>query len=189
MTRARGRVIQRGEKVVLREKTVDDAQEDYGWRIDAELATFDAARPLQLRFEDYLSLYREELEYPSPFRRTYAIDDHEGHHIGNIMYYNIDERRGEAELGITIGDRNFWARGYGADAVRSLVTYLFTQTPLKRVYLHTLDWNVRAQRSFRKAGFVSLGTVRRGGNTFVLMEVRKDDWEARQRGGAGPNDG
>lgn len=179
MTRTEGQVIQRGEKVVLRTKTADDAKEDYEWRIDPELATYDAAYPLRMSFQDYLTLHAEELQFPSPFRRTFAIDDLEGKHIGNVMYYNFDERRGEAELGITIGDRNYWSRGYGTDAVRALVTYLFRTTNLRRIYLHTLEWNVRAQRAFTKAGFTPIGTVRRGGNTFVQMEIRRDDWEAR----------
>lgn len=188
MTQAKGRVIQRGEKVVLREKTIDDAREDYAWRTDPELASYDAARPLRVTFNDYLALYAEELQHPSPYRRTFAIDDLEGRHIGNIMYYNVDERRGEAELGITIGDRNYWGRGLGADAVRALVRYLFTTMDLKRIYLHTLDWNIRAQRSFRNAGFVPLETVRRGGHTFILMEIRREDWEAQNRPQQAPTD-
>jgi RimJ/RimL family protein N-acetyltransferase len=38
------------------------------------------------------------------------------------------------------------------------------------VYLKTLDWNVRAQRAFEKAGFQACGRSRRGGNVFVVME-------------------
>src|SRR3989304_4362207 len=63
-----------------------------------------------------------------------------GRHIGNIMYYNHDSARREAELGISIGRRDCWAQGYGADAVAALVSYLFRETELQRLYLHTLDW-------------------------------------------------
>ena len=45
-----------------------------------------------------------------------------------------------------IGDRRFWGKGYGNDAVNTLVRYVFTETRLRRVYLHTLDWNQRACR-------------------------------------------
>ena len=45
---------------------------------------------------------------------------------------------------------------------------------MTRVYLHTLDWNVRAQRSFAKCGFVPVRRVRRNGKDFILMEIGKE---------------
>ena len=64
-TTAQGEVA-RGELVVLREKRIGDAPDDYRWRSDAELARFDAARPFAATYHDYLALYRDELAYPSP---------------------------------------------------------------------------------------------------------------------------
>ncbi len=106
--------------------------------------------------------------------RNLAIEDESGRRIGNVMYYNVDRWRKEAEIGISIGQREYWGRGYGSDAVRTLVRYLFRATDLRRLYLHTLDWNVRAQRAFYKAGFRPCGTAYRNGHTFVVMEVRRD---------------
>ncbi len=162
--------VARGELVVLREKRLTDAREDFGWRSDAELARFDAARPFAAAFEDYVALFRDELAYPSPYRRTLAIEDAGGRHIGNAMYYNIDTIRREVEIGITIGERGCWGQGYGADAVRTLVKHIVRVTGFRRVYLKTLDWNVRAQRAFETAGFRPCGRSRRGGNSFVVME-------------------
>ena len=162
--------VARGEFVVLREKRLADAPEDFGWRTDAELARFDAARPFAATYDDYVALFKDELSYPSPYRRTLAIEDPDGRHIGNAMYYNIDAIRREAEIGITIGERSCWGQGYGADAVRTLVKHIFRVTGFRRVYLKTLDWNVRAQRAFQSAGFRPCGRSRRGGNSFVVME-------------------
>ncbi len=171
--------VARGEHTVLREKRLGDAREDYRWRTDAELARYDAARPFAASFDDYLALYRDELRYPSPYRRTLAVEDAAGCHIGNVMYYNIDTIRREAEIGITIGERSYWSRGYGTDAVRTLVRHILGTTGFRRVYLKTLDWNVRAQRAFEKAGFRVCGRSRRGGNTFVVMEYLSA-WQALQ---------
>jgi ribosomal-protein-alanine N-acetyltransferase len=168
-----GEVV-RGAKVVLRQKRATDAAADYAWRSDPEMARFDAARPFSASFDDFRALHEEELSYPSPSRRTLAIEDHAGRHIGNVMYYNIDYAHGEAELGITIGVREYWGQGYGTDAVRTLVRHLFTRTALRRIYLKTLDWNERAHRCFEKAGFVVYGSNRRGGYDFILMEVRRE---------------
>lgn len=93
------------------------------------------------------------------------------------MYYDIDEAKGEAELGIMIGDRRFWGQAYGTEAVGLLLCHIFSDTSLSRVYLHTLDWNSRAQKSFEKAGFTSTGRVRRNGHNFVAMEIHKAEWE------------
>ena len=162
--------VARGELIVLREKRLGDAPDDYGWRTDAELAKFDAARPFSATYNEYLALYRDDLLYPSPYRRGLAIEDNDGRHIGNVMYYNIDTIRREAELGITIGERAYWGRGYGRDTITTLVQHVFRATGFRRVYLKTLDWNVRAQRAFEGSGFRMCGRMRRGGNVFVMME-------------------
>lgn len=177
MTRVSDDEIARGQKVRLRRKRLSDAPVDYAWRRDPELARFDAASPLRSSYSDFLVTYREDIDYPSPFRRVYAIEDLDGQHIGNVMYYNIDERRKEAELGITIGDKRYWSRGYGRDSVQTFLRYLFEDIGLRRVYLNTLDWNVRAQHAFQAAGFSSCGVNRRGLHTFITMEIRREEWE------------
>jgi len=186
--------VLRGEKVVLREKSVTDAARDYAWRTDDELSQLDAAAPLRTAFPEFLMFYVEELEYPTPRRRRFAIDTLDGRHIGNCMYYDINEASGECELGIMVGDRNYWGKGYGTDAVRTLLDHIFAATRMKRVYLHTLDWNIRAQKSFEKAGFVPCGRTARNGKTFIQMEVLREQWEkrkqaAQQPGKAAPGNG
>ena len=56
--------------------------------------------------------------YPDPGRCSYAIEDEGGRHIGNVMYYNLREATGEAELGITIGDRRTGVRATAATPCR-----------------------------------------------------------------------
>jgi len=167
-------VAARGRQVILRHKRLSDGADDYAWRCDEELARFDAAPPLRTSFVNFLASLTAQQRYPDAGRRSYAIEDEGGRHIGNVMYYNLREDEGEAELGITIGDRGHWGQGYGSDAVQALVRFLFGSKGLRRVFLHTLDWNTRAQRCFGKAGFEPRGTVWRDGQNFVLMEVRRN---------------
>ncbi|MEX2236466.1 MAG: GNAT family N-acetyltransferase [Dehalococcoidia bacterium] len=174
MTAIQDDVLIQGDLIQLRRKRLGDAPTDYGWRTDPELAGFDAAGPLRTSYEDYLSLYREELQYPGPYRHMFAIETRGGRHIGNVMYYNIDERRSECELGITIGEREYWNQGYGRDAVEAFVRLIFITTNLRRVYLNTLEWNERAQRAFEAGGFNPCGRRRRDGNIFVTMEALRD---------------
>lgn len=170
----------RGEKVVLREKRISDAMKDYSWSIDKELSELDAASPMKLTFQQALILYEEEMHYLSSRRHRFAVDILNGEHIGNCMFYDVNEARGEAELGIMIGDRRYWSKAYGTDAVKTLLRHIFTATKLNRVYLHTLDWNIRAQKSFAKAGFKPIGPVKKHGLRFMAMEVRRSDWEVQQ---------
>ena len=102
-----------GEKVVLREKRIEDAAADFAWRTDEELAKLDATRPLNMSYAEFLRYVKEEIALPNPRSKRLAIDTIDGKHIGNFMYYDIDLRRGEAELGIMIGDRDYWGKGYG----------------------------------------------------------------------------
>lgn len=165
-----------GEKVKVREKRLSDAEEDHTWRQDAELARLDAAAPLRLDIQEYVRQYKRELEHPSAFSRRFGIDTHDGVHIGNCMYYDVDYARGAAELGILLGNRDYWDGGYGTEAVQLLLWHIFTNMPVKRVYLHTLDWNHRAQRSFEKCGFQIIRPVKRSGWEFFYMELKQERW-------------
>jgi RimJ/RimL family protein N-acetyltransferase len=172
--------VAKGEQVLLREKRLGDAPADFRWRSTAALSRYDAARPLTMSYQQYLALYREELLFPSPYRRSFGIEDAAGRHIGNVMYYNVDSLRQEAELGITIGEPAYWGQGFGSEAVLLLATHLFERQGFQRLYLKTLDWNARARECFRKVGFAEYGRSSRSGNTFVLMELRSE-WLAAPR--------
>ena len=89
-----------------------------------------------------------------------------------------------------IGDRDVWARGYGAEVVRLLLDYVFTQNELESVHLRTLEWNVRAQRCFGKCGFVPVGRLKEGYHDFIMMRVTRTQWsrltEERSKLAPGP---
>ncbi len=187
MTATAPRVVAVGRLVRLREKQAEDAPRDYEWRRDIELAAYDATRPITMSYKTFLKTMSEELRRPSKYRRTYAIEEIEGGtHIGNVMYYGYDSLLREAELGITIGVRAYWARGYGTDAVRTLLGYAFEEMELRRMYLHTLTSNIRAQRAFENAGFRRTRQVRRDGYQFERMEISReelDEWLEAERNG------
>lgn len=159
----------KGSKVVLRYKRLRDAHNDYAWSTDRELMRLDAAEPCSLPFTVYMASYPHGLSDPNKIQL--AIDTAEGTHIGNCVCYNIDRVRGEGEVGIMIGDRAYWGQGYGSDALSLFLQYLFNELALERVFLHTLDWNLRAQGCFERCGFTPTGHVARRGFVFVKMEA------------------
>lgn len=158
----------------MREKRLSDASNDYAWRSDPELAHYDAAPPLKLSFREFMLYYSEQLRQLHEGRRWFAIDTLDGTHIGNCMYYDVDWEKKQAKVGIVIGDRQYWDMGYGSDAVMTLISHVFAELALDRVYLDTLDWNVRAQRCFQKCGFVICGNMTSKGNKFVIMELLRN---------------
>jgi RimJ/RimL family protein N-acetyltransferase len=171
--------------VRLREKRIEDAETDFNWRIDPELARLDATTPLRLTLAEYTRYFKDELEFPSPWSVRLAVDTLDGEHIGNVMYYDVDERKRQAELGIMIGVKEYWGRGYGSDAVETALYHIFLDTGIERVYLHTLLWNDRAQAAFRKSGFHVASNVRKDGYEFLLMEVERETWLESHAGDAG----
>lgn len=164
----------KGKKVVLREKRLEDAWQDYAWKTDPELARLDATLPLDVPFKTYLLTYAAELDRRIDGKgRVFAVETMEGKHIGNCCYYNLEWARREAEVGVVIGNAAYWDDGYGTDAMRALVDHVFQKEGLKKVYLHTLVWNTRAQKSFQKCGFVECGRVVRAGYDFIMMEMKR----------------
>jgi RimJ/RimL family protein N-acetyltransferase len=92
--------------------------------------------------------------------RKYMIETQEGVAIGQIDYYDLDWQARSAWISIMLGEREYWSGGYGSDAMRTLLRYLFEQLALHRLVLTVHASNTRAQRSYRKNGFVEEGVLR-----------------------------
>jgi RimJ/RimL family protein N-acetyltransferase len=166
-----------GSKVRLCRKRLSDALNDYAWKTDPALAQLDASLPLATTFTEYLLGYASELRRAKPTKHEFAIETMDGEHIGNCAYYDINETKGEAEIGIMIGNRRYWDRDYGSDAVNTLVSHVFSQMNLRRIHLKTLESNKRAQKCFHKCGFTMCGRMVNNGHSFVLMELHRKQWQ------------
>lgn len=92
----------------------------------------------------------------------------------------------DAWLGIGIGDRADWGKGYGSDALRLALRYAFDELNLQRVSLTVLGANPRAHRAYEKAGFVVEGRARRQSRydgqrvDEVYMGILREEWERLQ---------
>ena len=63
-------------------------------------------------------------------------------------------------MGIFIGDKACWGKGYGPDAIRQLLRYAFEELNLHKVYLTHFGQNERGRRCYEKCGFVQEGVLR-----------------------------
>jgi RimJ/RimL family protein N-acetyltransferase len=91
---------------------------------------------------------------------TGFIIEADGHCIGQCALFQFDDVARTAALGITIGDKVYWGRGYGREAVRLLLDYAFRLRNLRRVWLTVNGRNERAIRAYRACGFVEEGRLR-----------------------------
>ena len=166
-----------GQKTRLRQKKLSDARNDHKWQSDPELARLDAAPVLKLSFAIFLLDYLDIIRHPGKNRFPLSIENLEGRHIGNCTCYDIDEGNLEAQIGIMIGDRDYWDKGFGTDAIITLIDFIFLRTTVKRLYLKTLDWNIRAQKCFQNCGFTEYSRASRNGYNFLFMEIKRQRWE------------
>ncbi len=92
--------------------------------------------------------------------RIYAIETAEGEHIGNVGLEDINLHSRKAELGIFIGEKRFWGKGYGTEAIMLALKIAFESMNLNRVYLRVFIDNKRAQACYEKVGFKREGILR-----------------------------
>lgn len=106
--------------------------------------------------------------------------------VGNCGFDKLDSRNRCAEIGIFIGDSNYWNKGYGTEAMRLMVKYGFDSLNLNRIYLNVYETNDRGIRCYEKAGFVHEGRLRqaifREGRyiDLLVMSVLRSEWSGRE---------
>lgn len=89
---------------------------------------------------------------------------------------------GNAWVGIGIGEREYWGKGYGTEAMKLVLRFGFLELGLHRVSLDVFDYNPRGVKSYEKAGFKHEGRaremIRRDGKRFdvIFMGVLREDW-------------
>lgn len=89
----------------------------------------------------------------------FAIDA-DGTLIGLCMLAQLDPVSLTAQLEIVIGEREYWGRGYGREAVRLLVDYGFRLRNLRKIWLAVRANNPRAIRAYEAVGFTEEGRPR-----------------------------
>lgn len=106
--------------------------------------------------------------------------------IGLIDLNGIDWVSRNAWVGIGIGEREFWGKGYGTDAMKVLLRYAFTTLNLQRVTLNVFDFNQRGYASYKKCGFKAEGrlpgALLKAGKRcdLIFMGILRSEWEELQ---------
>ncbi len=165
-----------GERIWLRPPQMPDAQYVFHWERDDEVWRYDPYRPYSQTMKDFLPIFERNYVRGNGRQVWFIIEDEQHTPIGTITYFNIDLRAGQAEVGLGLGDKTRWGKGYGAEAIRVLVQYLFRPAGFVRLYAETAMANAPARKAFARSGFTEVGQIfdpRSSGDTWVLLEIWK----------------
>lgn len=105
--------------------------------------------------------------------------------IGDIELDGIHLSHGDGFVGLGIGERELWGKGYGTDAMQVVLRFAFLELNLHRVSLNVFEYNPRAIRSYEKVGFKHEGRQRkalhRDGQRWdvVYMGITRTEWQEK----------
>ena len=91
----------------------------------------------------------------------------------------------DAFVGLGIGDREDWGKGYGTDAMKIMLRFAFTELNLRRVTLTVFEYNPRAINTYEKVGFRHEGRMRgallRDGKRWDMfyMGILAEEWKEK----------
>ncbi len=160
------------------------------WLNDPEVTHFlNWYLPLNLDGEEKwfssLSSNQKELPFTIALKDQNAI---EGNGVASIPIGNcairVDWKNRVGNVGIVIGEKEHWGKGYGTEAVQLLVDYGFGTLGMHRMELETFIFNDRAIKSYNKVGFKEEGRRRQAhfidGEHFdvAFMGLLLDEWRA-----------
>lgn len=165
------------------------ARAEVRWQRDSEFVrlaggnlAFSSEKKIRERVEKRAEQGPQPERYPFNIRRL--ADDRL---IGFLGLY-LDLIHSDCFVGIGIGERDDWNKGYGTEAMKLGVRYAFLELGLQRVSLGLHEYNPRALHSYEKAGFRLEGRTRKdilreGRRTDTLwMGILREEWLALQNG-------
>jgi RimJ/RimL family protein N-acetyltransferase len=148
----------KSERLNMRTLSPDDVDLVLEWANDTEVVKNFSFFQTDATRERILGYINEK--YESEADLLFAIFTAEGDYIGNAGLHEIDHVNDTARLGIIIGKRQFWNRGYAQEAIGLLLEYAFDAGGIHKVYVNFFSTNTRTLRLCEKLGFQREGLLR-----------------------------
>jgi ribosomal-protein-alanine N-acetyltransferase len=151
--------VLKGNTIFLRPLSLSDANENYlAWLHDDEV--MDGIATSGYTMENLRAYVSEKISGPDV--AFFAICSNEdGTHIGNIKIDFHDKKANVSELGLLIGNKQYWGKGVGSEACKLIISYGFEQMRLRKIFLAVYEQNVHAKRLYEKLGFRLEATLRK----------------------------
>jgi RimJ/RimL family protein N-acetyltransferase len=168
------------------------ARAELRWQRDSEFRRLADSDPVFLSSEKAIKdwIDRQADGGFKPERYSFAVRTlAEDTLIGFLgLWLNLIHR--EAFVGLGIGERAFWSKGYGTDIMKLCQQYVFSELGMERLSLGLFEYNPRALRSYEKCGFRLEGRTRqdtlREGKRYdsLWMGILRNEWLQMQKGDA-----
>ena len=151
-------MMREGKKVCLRSLRDDDILMLFQWINNPELIQFtNTFRPVseaeQRIWFQSLSERKDQIVLGIEARKEERL-------IGTCGLYAIEWPNRKAEVRIKIGDRSYWGRGYGKEALALLLDFAFQDLNLRKLWLRVLSTNERALKLYKAVGFEEEGVLK-----------------------------
>ncbi|MFA4932275.1 MAG: GNAT family N-acetyltransferase [Caldisericia bacterium] len=170
-------VIINGTKVALTPQQRDNVPTYWKWICDPEVNAGLTGAGACVSIENEYEWYDNKVAKADGGSVNFDIHEVNGMRlVGDCALFDIEHAAGTAELGLIIGEKDCWNRGYATETVALLARYAFDVLGLSSVILHVYDFNERAVAAYRKAGFREVGRrrgVRHGARIVheVIMDI------------------
>ncbi len=140
--------------------------------------------PYPLRKEDEEKFYNDINPFANGKYNFAILKKDNKEYIGGCGINHVDWKNSYCTVGIFLG-KPFWGKGYGTDAMKTLLDFIFKELNLNKVKLNVFSFNKRAVKSYEKCGFSVEGILRdevfRHGkyNDVLAMGILRKEWEQK----------
>jgi len=153
-----------GKKVVLRALEREDLIVLHKWQNDEEIMRLARSFPDHVISKEALQAeFEKELKGEDTGRRAYIIEEKSsGKPVGwaTIRIHQFTRRMTGADVGLALGEKNMWKRGYGTETTKLLLDEVFQQLNLHRAEWWTFAENIASLKLAEKVGFREDGRLR-----------------------------
>ncbi|MBR7796523.1 MAG: GNAT family N-acetyltransferase [Bacillota bacterium] len=148
-------------RIKLRKMTIEDTDLYHQWRNDIDVMQTTSPNLDIYTFEETKSFVREVILHSSTSKSyIITVKDSGETPIGVISLIQIDNVNHNAECIIDIGNKDYWGKGYGKEAMQLLLNYAFSEMNLHRLSLRVFSFNLKAIKLYEKLGFFHEGRSR-----------------------------
>lgn len=176
--------ILQGNLIYLRPIQITDVNETYlNWINSPEINFGLVTRSATM--EELKQYVQKKIETPNCY--FFAIcDKNTSKHIGNIKLDFYDPSAKVIELGILIGEKNYWGKGIGYEAGKLVIDYAFSNLDIRKIWAAVYSNNPASKRMFEKLGFKIEGIQKEhiciNGQYLdkLLMAIFKQEWQQKQ---------
>lgn len=175
-----------GEKTVLRALTKSDATMLMELMNDPDIENMLGGKSVPISYENQCLWMERQLECRDTLRCIVADKTVPEKGLGTIILSEIDCMNGTAQIHVKLNASDGQRKGYGLDAVKTLVSYAFEELRLNCIYALILSYNRPSTELFKKAGFVCEGELRsrifkkgRYYNCYICSLIQ-EDWKIDQ---------